>query len=125
MSFSDVSAFFIILSIYVELGKVSVSDLVWGPWGENDNVVVVILVRLLLLQVFLSLFGNNIESKFLIVVVPDPGIGLDFGVDLLDELLSLFKSDVGLFLVYKGLFLSDLFLGKIFAFFLLLMGLFF
>ena len=49
MSFSKVIGLSIFLSIYVEFGKVPISDLIGGPWSENDDVIVVVFVGLLLL----------------------------------------------------------------------------
>lgn len=94
MSFSEIIGLVIFLPINIKLGEVPVSDLIRGSGSENNYVVVVVFVGLLLLQVFLSLLGNNIETEFLVVFVSDPGLWVDFVVVVFDELFGLLYGDV-------------------------------
>lgn len=94
VSFSDTLGLLALPAEDIQFGQVPVSDLIGGPGTEDDDVIVVVGKGLFLLQVLLSFFGVNIETKFLIVVVPDPSIGLDFGVDFFDEFFGFLESDV-------------------------------
>ena len=49
MSFSEVIGLSILLAVDVKFGEVPVSDLIWCPRSKDDNIIVVIFVRLLLL----------------------------------------------------------------------------
>lgn len=94
VSFSDTLGLLGLPSEYIQFGQVPVSDLIGGPGTEDDDVIVVVGKGLFLLQVLLSFFGVNIETKFLIVVVPDPSIGLDFRVDFFHEFFGFLESNV-------------------------------
>lgn len=86
MSFAEGTGFF---SMNVETGEVSVANLIGGTGREDDYIVVVIGVGLLLLKVFLSFFGNYIQSQFLVVVVSDPRVCFYLRLNFLHELLCL------------------------------------
>lgn len=89
MPLSQISPLLLPPTIDIEFREVPVSNLITGSLGEYVDVVVLVGVRLLLLQILLSLFGVDVEAELVIIVVADPGLGLYLTVDLLDELLGL------------------------------------
>lgn len=116
VSLSKIFDLFIFSAVNIQFWKISISDLIGSPRGEDDYVVIIVWIGLLLLQILLSFFCVNIQPQFVIIVVSNPGLWFDFRMYFFDELFSLFKSDVRFFIIREGFLLSDLLLSQSFSF---------
>lgn len=115
VSFSKITDFFILSAVNVQFRKIPVSDLIWSSRTEDDNVVIIIRVRLLLLEILLSFFWVNIKSEFMVVIISDPCLGFDLSLYFFNKLLCFFESDVWFFIIWKGFLLSDLLFSQSFC----------
>ena len=115
VSFSQIPDFLVLSAVNVQFGKVPVSNLIWSSWTEDDNVVIIVWVRLLLLKILLSFFWVNIKSQLMVVIISYPCLGFDFIVYFFNKLLSFFESNVWFFMIWKRFLLSDLLFSQSFC----------
>lgn len=83
----------------IQLGKISIPNLVWSSRWENNNIVVLIFVWLFLLQVLLSFLAVNVKAKLLVIVIPDPCLRFYLQVNILYELLRFLYSYIWFFII--------------------------